>query len=142
MPHAQWHILDADECLSLLDQHHLGRVAFLEGALPIILPVNYALVDGLVVFRTDAGSKLEVALRRQPVAFEVDGIDDVNRTGWSVLVRGPAELISDADELTRLRRLPLVAWAPVAKPHYIRIGSAGVTGRRISAANQPSVWLG
>jgi nitroimidazol reductase NimA-like FMN-containing flavoprotein (pyridoxamine 5'-phosphate oxidase superfamily) len=142
MPHEQWHILDADECLSLLDQHHLGRVAFLKGTAPIILPVNYALADGLLVFRTDAGSKLEVALRRQPVAFEVDGIDDVNRTGWSVLVRGAAELISDADELTRLHRLPLIAWTPAATPHYVRIGSAGVTGRRINAAEQPSLWLG
>jgi uncharacterized protein len=142
MPHEQWHILDADECLSLLDQHHLGRVAFLKGTAPIILPVNYALADGLVVFRTDAGSKLEVALRRQPVAFEVDGIDDVNRTGWSVLVRGAAELVSDADELTRLHRLPLITWTPAATPHYVRIGSAEVTGRRINAAEQPSLWLG
>jgi uncharacterized protein len=142
MPHEQWHILDADECLSLLDQHHLGRVAFLEGTVPIILPVNYALIDGLVVFRTDAGSKLDAALRRQPVAFEIDGIDDVNPTGWSVLVRGPAELVSDADELTRRHRLPLIAWTPAATPHYLRIGSAEVTGRRINATEQPSLWLG
>jgi nitroimidazol reductase NimA-like FMN-containing flavoprotein (pyridoxamine 5'-phosphate oxidase superfamily) len=142
MPEEHWHILDLGECVSLLEQRHLGRVAFLDGGLPTILPVNYVLVDGRVVFRTDAGGKLAAALRGERIAFEIDGIDVSTRTGWSVLVRGQAERVSDPTELVRLRALPLVAWAPGAKPHYVRIGAAAVSGRRISAADLPSRWWG
>jgi len=123
--------LDVGECLSLLERRHLGRVALLDDGLPTILPVNYVLVDGFVVFRTDTGGKLEVALRGDVVAFEIDGIDVTSRTGWSVLVRGHAERVSDPTELARLRAMSLVAWAPGAKPHYVRIGAAEMTGRRL-----------
>jgi nitroimidazol reductase NimA-like FMN-containing flavoprotein (pyridoxamine 5'-phosphate oxidase superfamily) len=142
MPDERWHILDIGECMSLLERRHLGRVAFLDEGLPTILPVNYVLVEGLVVFRTDAGGKLEAALRGEQIAFEIDGVDAADRTGWSVLVRGPAERVSDPTELARLRAMPLVAWAPGAKPHYVRIRANAVTGRRISAADLPSSWWG
>jgi len=142
MPDERWHILDIGECVSLLERRHLGRVAFLDEGLPTILPVNYVLVEGLVVFRTDAGGKLEAALRGEQIAFEIDGVDAADRTGWSVLVRGPAERVSDPTELARLRAMPLVAWAPGAKPHYVRIRANAVTGRRISAADLPSSWWG
>jgi uncharacterized protein len=134
--------LDVEECLSLLERRHLGRVAFPDDGRPTILPVNYVFVDGFVVFRTDAGGKLEAALRGDVVAFEIDGIDVINRTGWSVLVRGQAEPVSDPTALARLRAMPLIAWAPGAKPHYVRIAAAEVTGRRISAADLPSSWWG
>ena len=142
MPDERLAHLDVEECLSLLERRHLGRVAFLDDGLPTILPVNYVLVDGFVVFRTDAGGKLEAALRGDVVAFEIDGIDVTNRTGWSVLVRGHAERVSDPAELARLRAMPLVAWAPGAKPHYVRIRANAVTGRRITAADLPSSWWG
>jgi nitroimidazol reductase NimA-like FMN-containing flavoprotein (pyridoxamine 5'-phosphate oxidase superfamily) len=142
MPDERWHILEADECPSLLEQRHLGRVAFLDGGRVTILPVNYMLVDGLVVFRTDIGGKLEAALRGEQVAFEIDGFDEADRTGWSVLVYGAAERISDATELTRLQPMPLVPWAPGAKPHYVRLRAGEITGRRISAADLPSHWWG
>jgi nitroimidazol reductase NimA-like FMN-containing flavoprotein (pyridoxamine 5'-phosphate oxidase superfamily) len=142
MPDERWHILDIGECMSLLERRHLGRVAFLDEGLPTILPVNYVLLEGLVVFRTDAGGKLEAALRGEQIAFEIDGVDAADRTGWSVLVRGPAERVSDPTELARLRAMPLVAWAPGAKPHYVRIRANAVTGRRISAADLPSSWWG
>ena len=35
------------------------------------MPVNYALLDDEVVFRTDPGTKLSAALMRTMVAFEV-----------------------------------------------------------------------
>jgi hypothetical protein len=41
-------------------------------------------------------------------------------------------------ELARLRRLPLEAWAPGAKSHYVRILPAVLTGRRIWAPGGPS----
>lgn len=76
------------------------------------------------------------------VAFEVDGVNNVHRTGWSVLIRGTAEPVTDHSELERLRRLPLVPRAPGAKPHYVRIRHDEVSGRRISVADLPHKWWG
>lgn len=142
MPDDRWHELSGDECQALLGGSHLGRVALVEGGRPLILPVNYVLDDGVVVFRTDQGSKLDAAVRGAPVAFEVDGVNSERRTGWSVLVRGRAEHVTDRSELERLRRLPLVPLAPGAKRHYVRVKADEVTGRRISVANLPSNWWG
>jgi uncharacterized protein len=142
MPKDRWHLLSVEECHILLGRRHLGRLAFVEGELPLILPVNYVLDDGVVIFRTDAGSKLDAAVRGAPVAFEVDGVDELERTGWSVLARGHAQAVTDPDQLDRLRQLPLVPWAPGAKPHYVRLEADEVSGRRISVADMPSSWWG
>jgi nitroimidazol reductase NimA-like FMN-containing flavoprotein (pyridoxamine 5'-phosphate oxidase superfamily) len=142
MPNQRWQQLSAEECHRLLRGRHLGRLAFVEGELPLILPVNYVLDDGAVVFRTDAGSKLDAAVRGAPVAFEVDGVDEVERTGWSVLARGHAEQVTDPEHLDRLRQLPLVPWAPGAKAHYVRVDADEVTGRRINVDDMPTTWWG
>jgi hypothetical protein len=66
---------------------------------------------------SDAGSKLAAALRGAPVAFEADGVDQDHQVGgWSVVVRGRAEEITDEDKLAELRRTPLLAWHPEPNP--------------------------
>jgi nitroimidazol reductase NimA-like FMN-containing flavoprotein (pyridoxamine 5'-phosphate oxidase superfamily) len=76
--------LTVRECVDLLAQHSLGRLAFVGkvGVMPLIIPVNY-MVDGeTLVFRTDPGSKLTAAILGAPVAFEVDGgFDERDHTG-------------------------------------------------------------
>ena len=142
MPRERWHELSKQDCRTLLGRRHLGRLAFVDGEWPMILPVNYVLDDAAVIVRTDAGSKLDAAVRGAPVAFEVDGVNEVEQTGWSVLARGHAEEVTDPDQLDRLRRLPLVPWAPGAKAHYVRIDATEVTGRRISVSDMPFSWWG
>ena len=63
----------------------------------------------------------------------MDGTDAAARTGWSVIVRGEITEVTDPAELARLRELPLRAWAPGARDHYVRILPAVLTGRRIAA---------
>jgi len=135
-------VLGVEECLALLESRHLGRVAFLDRDGPVILPVNYLLLAGSVMLRTDRGGKLDAALRGDRVAFEVDGIDTSDHTGWSVLVRGRAEVVTDQVELAHLESQPLIAWAQGSKPHYIRIDTSEISGRRIAAADLPSHWWG
>ena len=136
--------LSAAECLVLLSEHHFGRLAFIDtkGMLPLIIPVNYLFDEGTAVFRTDPGSKLTAAILGAPVAFEVDGLDRRSRTGWSVVVHGRAQRVSDPAEQARLRLTPLVSWAPGAKPHYVRVHTRQVTGRRVRRADLPSNWWG
>jgi nitroimidazol reductase NimA-like FMN-containing flavoprotein (pyridoxamine 5'-phosphate oxidase superfamily) len=133
-----WQELSKSECFGLLAQEHLGRVAFVDDLGPIVVPVNFVLDRHMVVFRTDEGTKLDVACRGSRVAFEIDGADEADRTGWSVVVRGEAIEVTDPAELARLRKLPLDPWAPGAKTHYVRVLPAVLTGRRILAPGGPA----
>jgi nitroimidazol reductase NimA-like FMN-containing flavoprotein (pyridoxamine 5'-phosphate oxidase superfamily) len=137
-PGVRWQELSKSECFELLAQERLGRVAVIDDRGPVVFPVNFVLDRHMVVFRTDAGTKLDAACRGSRVAFEIDGIDPAARTGWSVLVRGEAIEVTNPAELARLRRLPLAPWAPGAKAHYVRILPAVLTGRRISPTAPPS----
>jgi uncharacterized protein len=138
----RWQELESDECRSLLAGTHLGRVAFVVGDFPVVLPVNYALDDGRVVFRTRPGILRDAAVAGAAVAFEIDGIDQRSRTGWSVLVRGHAEHVTDDAERHRLEGLGLVPWAPGARPDYVRLTAVEITGRRINVASLPSNFWG
>ncbi|MGH9178971.1 MAG: pyridoxamine 5'-phosphate oxidase family protein [Acidimicrobiales bacterium] len=129
--------LSRDECIRLLAARRVGRLAVaVPDAAPFVVPVNY-LVDGeVVVFRSGGGSKLR-ALRGTPVAFQIDDIDPLRRTGWSVLIRGRAY------ESTRweTEHLELDAWAPGEKSHWVRVVPDAISGRRITRGDG-SVDLG
>jgi nitroimidazol reductase NimA-like FMN-containing flavoprotein (pyridoxamine 5'-phosphate oxidase superfamily) len=135
---ARWQELTKSECFELLAREHLGRVAVVDDLGPVVFPVNFVLDRHMVVLRTDAGTKLDAAIRGSRVAFEIDGTDTAAHTGWSVLVRGEAVEVTDPAELARLRKLPLDPWAPGVKTHYVRILPAALTGRRIWAPGGPS----
>jgi nitroimidazol reductase NimA-like FMN-containing flavoprotein (pyridoxamine 5'-phosphate oxidase superfamily) len=126
--------LDRDECLKLMDRHPacVGRVA-LAGPRPVIFPVNYAVDRGNIVFRTDPGTKFHAAVNQSYVAFEVDWVEPTWQTGWSVVVRGQAHLVTDPEELQRVGRLPLLPWAQGDKENYVSIEATLVSGRRLSA---------
>jgi nitroimidazol reductase NimA-like FMN-containing flavoprotein (pyridoxamine 5'-phosphate oxidase superfamily) len=139
----RWQELTKQECFGLLAGQHLGRVVLVDDRGPIALPVNFVVDQHTVVFRSDEGSKLEVASRGARIAFEVDGADAVTRTGWSVLVRGEATEVTDPAELARLRQLPLYPWAPGPKDRYVRILPTVLTGRRIALPEDaPWTWWG
>jgi uncharacterized protein len=124
-------VLDETECLALLARTSIGRVAVTIGAVPAVFPVNYRLVDRSILFRTGAGTKLDAALRRSVVAFEVDQVDPLYHEGWSVLVVGVADELTDPDLLERAQTMPLEPWAPGDRPFLVRIGLDYVSGRRI-----------
>jgi len=124
-------LLDEAECKTLLAQGSLGRVGMTAGALPVILPVNYSVVDGDVVFRTGEGTKLRASRDGAVVAFEVDSYDVAAGTGWSVLAVGRAREITDAEELDRCRALGLAPWADGERTSFVRMHPEVLTGRRI-----------
>jgi uncharacterized protein len=136
--------LAEDECFDLLKRHHFGRVAIAEGVdlPPMIMPLNYLVDADTVVVRTDPDSRLGSALRNAMVAFEIDGVDQLQRTGWSVVVSGRAQEIVDPGDLQELNQTPLLPWAPGDRSQYVRITPGSVTGRRISVADLPSNWWG
>ncbi|UGQ11693.1 pyridoxamine 5'-phosphate oxidase family protein [Yinghuangia sp. ASG 101] len=119
-----------DECYARLAMRSVGRVSSATREEPFVLPVNY-MVDGRdVVFRTSPDSSLaEVA---GSTAFEVDDLLDSARLGWSVLLTGHAERVTDADEMRRLAERAPEPWPGGDRPVWIRIRPDRVTGRRIA----------
>lgn len=124
-------VLSEDECRRLLTGENLGRIAIVVDGRPHIFPVNYAFDEGVVVFRTSPGLKLE----RGPltaVAFEVDHVDQASGVAWSVVVQGTAHEITDAiDPLSeRLRQLHVHPAAPGERREWMGVYATSISGRR------------
>lgn len=121
--------MDEDACWEFLARHNLGRVGLMHHSSPMIFPVNYALDDKSVVFRTGPGTKLTMTEAGVRVVFEVDEADEAFKSGTSVVVHGTMQEVVDAEELARAQALPLQAWAPGDRDHVIRVVAERVTGR-------------
>jgi uncharacterized protein len=125
-------LLDDDEARELLRSGEVGRVGITIGALPAIFPVNYRVIDGAIVFRTSPGSKMSAAAAGAVVAFEVDDYQLPDRSGWSVLAVGPAEVVHDLALTFRVLEAGL---EPLAggdhRTTIVRIEPTFISGRRI-----------
>ena len=128
--------LSRDECLRLMGSVPVGRIVYTRQALPAVELVNFALDNGDIVIRTDAGGKLAAATRGAVVAFEADSVDIDTHSGWSVTVVGYSRAVVDPEEVRHLEQLDLVPWAPGERDHFIRISPTIMTGRRIGAQRQ------
>ena len=71
MSDAELEALSFDDCLALLRDHVIGRVAVVDNDFPVILPVNYRLVEtsgkSWIALRTRTGNVIDRAA--MPVAF-------------------------------------------------------------------------
>jgi len=134
-------VLGEEECLRLLSLGTIGRVAATVGAIPVVFPVNYHFADGAIHFRTGYGSKLAAATRNAVVAFQIDEIDRIYHAGWSVLAVGMAGELKEPGEVAWVSQLPLRAWAPGIRDHFVRIVPEFVSGRRIIPGHsEPQPW--
>jgi hypothetical protein len=125
--------LSRGECMRLVGSVPLGRIVYTRQALPAVELVNFALVGGDIVIRTDSGGKLAAATRGAVVAFEADSADVAAHAGWSVTVVGYSRAVTDSEEIRRLEQTGLDPWAPGKRDHFIRISPAIVNGRRLIA---------
>lgn len=129
--------LSEEESLRLVAGAAVGRIGFTGRYGPVILPVNFKLIDGAVVFRTDDDSALSEDLRtgitdaEYRVVFEVDDIDGTDHTGWSVIVQGAAHYLEEAGEREAAVASGIDPWVGGDKDLYIRIRPTLTSGRRI-----------
>ncbi|RUP26243.1 MAG: pyridoxamine 5'-phosphate oxidase family protein [Mycolicibacterium sp.] len=132
--------LASDEALRLLASVTYGRVVFTEKALPAIRPVNHLVDDGRIIIRTRLTTALSAAIRAcnppTVVAYEADDLDPQRRTGWSVIVVGSAQTVTDPDEIARYENV-LQPWVNHADS-VIAIEPQVVTGFRVSAESDPA----
>jgi hypothetical protein len=129
--------LDEAECLRLISPGGIGRLAYSGRFGLVVLPVNYKLHEGSVVFRTVQDSPTDEDLRtgiagaEYRVAFEVDDIDPGSREGWSVLVQGSAHHVDSEIERASMLTAGVEPWAGGVRDLFVRITLTRVTGRRI-----------
>jgi nitroimidazol reductase NimA-like FMN-containing flavoprotein (pyridoxamine 5'-phosphate oxidase superfamily) len=143
MPEVVLEHLDEAESMRLIGSGGIGRLCFAGRFDLTVLPVNYAIHDGTVLFRTaphgttDEDLRTCIAHAEYRVAFEVDDFDAQTREGWSVLVQGPAHHLDSDEERAEAEAIGLQTWAGTDRDHFIRITPARVTGRRIRRAQAP-----
>ena len=112
------------ECRALLEEIEYGRIAWHASDGITIVPVNFRLVDGHVVFHTSPTSSLSTLVEGVEVAFQIDYIDEEVANGWSVLVRGttgpaPRDAVPSS-------------WLADGRTLGIMITERGLSGRAIS----------
>ncbi|MFI0941704.1 helix-turn-helix domain-containing protein [Streptomyces sp. NPDC021020] len=122
--------LSTDECWDRLGTHGVGRIAVPVQPGPAVLPVNYLVDGGTVVYRTASGGPAAPA-PGEGVSFQVDQIDDHLSRGWSVLLTGTAEHVDDPAQTEVLASRAQEPWAGGDRPLWIRVRPKSVTGRRI-----------
>ena len=125
-------VMDQAECLDLLTEHQVGRVAYCDDRGPVVLPVNYVVDQDTILIQISPHSNLAGRLRGAPASFELDEFDAYTKTGWSVLVRGRASYVEHAD-LPPDKNRPH-AWAEGQRTLLVRITSDDVSGRRLLPA--------
>jgi nitroimidazol reductase NimA-like FMN-containing flavoprotein (pyridoxamine 5'-phosphate oxidase superfamily) len=125
------------ECLNLVAGQDVGRIAFNGRFGLTVLPVNYRLHEGNIVFRTGHDSPMDEDLRtglehgEYQVAFEVDQLKPGTREGWSVLIHGPAHHVRSEEERAAVAGSGVTPWPGGAKEQFIQIVPTRITGRRI-----------
>lgn len=125
-------VLDRRDCLRLLAARQFGRIGVLEGGEPLVLPVNYALHGEDVIIGSDEGSKVDAA-RGGSACFEIDEVDAEHRTGWSVVVRGRLELVTDFDSVERDAVAALADPWIGPRSRILRLRAGIISGRRLRA---------
>jgi nitroimidazol reductase NimA-like FMN-containing flavoprotein (pyridoxamine 5'-phosphate oxidase superfamily) len=131
--------LDEQQCWALLASHQIGRLGVNADLFPLIFVVNYGLDAATVIIRTHAGTKLNNCHQTR-VGFEVDDIDYLTRSGWSVLVRAIADTVTGAERdrlIERTSAHPVQPWAPGEHGHWLRLTPLMITGRRLIPGQLP-----
>jgi len=129
--------MDPAECRGRLEAMSggVGMLAFCTARGPTIYPVNFAVDGDAVVFRTSPSTGLGSLGWGVDVAFMAHHIDLYTEEGWTVLVKGHADVVenpADQDRLRSLRREPR-PWADGVRRLYVRIAWHEITGRVIGA---------
>ncbi len=137
MDEARLEPLDLATCLTHLRSEPVGRIATVIDGYPIVLPVNYRLVETLgltwIVLRTRPGNAID---RASPnVAFEIDAIDPAHHRGWSVLVRGTLQSV-DPDAAGFRERFDSEPWMSSGRDSWLMIEPFSITGRELHPAEQ------
>jgi len=125
--------LPEEECRALLETTTVGRIAFVDAEGQQLVPVNFAVIDGEIYFRTlHDGFLSSLAHGHDDVAFGVDHQNEF-RVGWNVTVRGSAREVDDRATINTVLAHPrLKPWAGGVRPLVIKVTPVSIAGRRVT----------
>ena len=129
---ARLRALDREACMRLVGERGVGRYVFRGDRGPVALPVNYAVVDGDLLFRTSPESGMAARVPDAPVSFEVDRWNESARSGWSVLITGRIQRVSEGSVPDSWSDGP-VPWPVGDHSVLLRLIPFQVTGRVLAA---------
>jgi uncharacterized protein len=124
------HVLSPEESWGLLSSSQFGRLAVSVANNPDIFPLNFLAHDGLILIRTNPGTKLAELAVNGTVAFEADGVSA--NDAWSVVVKGTARILESQTEIDAANELPLQHWIRSRMWTYVEITPASISGRRFA----------
>lgn len=125
--------LPEEECFELLSTTTVGHVAFVNAEGLQLLPLNFAVIDSEIYFRTAIDSVLDgLAQGNDDVAFGVDHHSELYRDGWNVTVKGATARVSDPALYERVMSWSrLHPWAGGVRGVVIHLSPRSVEGRRV-----------
>ncbi len=128
-------VLTPEQCWDVLRAEEFGRLAFQLVDEIHITPINYAVDEDVLLFRTAEGSKLLGVVMGSPIAFEVDQYAD--EWARSIVIRGRTRLLAEEEEY-RAENVPLRPWVPTLKYNVVEIVPEVVSGREFQLSRP---WL-
>ncbi len=131
--------LAEDESWDLLSGVHLGRLVTTIGGRAEIFPVNYVVQRRTILFRSAEGTKLFGTVMNDQVLFEADDHNVVG--GWSVIVRGTAEVLYGAEDIEDAEQAGLYPWIATVKLRFVRVTPTEISGRRFVFGPEPDEGL-
>ena len=133
--------LSREECIDLLKTHAIGRISIVDEGFPRIFPVNYRVTE------TEVGPWITIRTRRDNVidhvganvCLEIDGVNETQREGWSVLVCGRLDgLMIDSPKLAETFQSD--PWIAKKRDSWLVIEPLKVTGRSLHVRRRAGHW--
>jgi len=132
--------LSEAECMEMLANGGIGRLAYTSRYGPTALPVMYKIDGGSIVLGTwdpalfDEDLRTGIAQAEYQVAVEADQFDLEAREGWVVLVRGAAHHLDTEAERAPMIDSGLEPWIEEVPAHFIRVNPTSIWGNRVRRA--------
>lgn len=132
-----------EEALEVLERQPVAHLGIAREGVPYVTPMSFVMDGDRILFRTMAGEKLDGIQSNPAVCIEAADYDSETGDWVSVIVRGKAELVDDADtsrEVVALlfRKYEKVMGSPLSgggglmplggTPHVIAVRIEEVTG--------------
>lgn len=122
-------IIKAEECRRLLSQRRVAHIGLSIDALPMIIPVFYAVDGDYVVLRSRPDTPVGKALEDCVVSLAVDTLVESPDDPWGVVVTGQAERVTDEADIARMEELDIPDL--IKGTVWVRIPTKVVLGRRL-----------
>lgn len=136
-PNEYTQVLAPEESLELLATSSFGRLVVRRKDDMDLFPLNYAVHDGKVYFRTAEGTKLFSVNLDHEVLFEADHVDREASQAWSVIIKGSARPLVSNAEILAAEDYGLEPWLPSFKYNFVEITPREISGRKFRLGEEP-----